>query len=496
MIAEASIPEDSRLVDNLMAKEFLSLSFQDRNDINEEMHGVSCLMPIETPELMDESLTKLEHEIGRIPSEEKGKYQLSQERYGTRNSSQEGGSYVNDVDFRMRFLRIELFDAEKSAKKLCQFLDVIVDLFGEYALQRPIRLSDFSEEELQVMRTGNLQLLPFRDRSGRRIITGVEGLAIQFDQTLRIKILYYLMWVAGNDFETQCKGIVVIIWPVSEIAITHLRNHNKEVLVRTQKKQLEGACARVCAFHFCVPPNPFFQVLRSVFAMTLDKKMRSRLKFHTGQMTELQYLVKGYGIPVDLIPLTATGNVKTQNLRVWLKVRSTIENPEGESAENVIECPGSNDVLFRPSKLVKGHPGNVKFHSLIEYYHENGLGITAASKQIISDINEGNGHILVWDKRGWWTKVMDEGQMQFKVSVSYRDFKKKNRAKTQFHHSSTFAFQERNSIKRQRIETDSTQIVGTDSMSSSEGKNTTDTCNFLKGCGSGKSASPVARWRN
>ncbi len=200
MIAEASIPEDSRLVDNLMAKEFLSLSFQDRNDINEEMHGVSCLMPIETPELMDESLTKLEHEIGRIPSEEKGKYQLSQERYGTRNSSQEGGSYVNDVDFRMRFLRIELFDAEKSAKKLCQFLDVIVDLFGEYALQRPIRLSDFSEEELQVMRTGNLQLLPFRDRSGRRIITGVEGLAIQFDQTLRVRLQ---PWARRRSFSSM-----------------------------------------------------------------------------------------------------------------------------------------------------------------------------------------------------------------------------------------------------------------------------------------------------
>lgn len=90
------------------------------------------------------------------------------------------------------------------------------------------------------------------------------------------------MWVAGNDFETQCKGIVVIIWPVSEIAINHLRNYNKEQMVQTQKKQLEGACARVCAFHFCVPPNPFFQVLRTVFAMTLDKEMRSRLKFHVG----------------------------------------------------------------------------------------------------------------------------------------------------------------------------------------------------------------------
>lgn len=188
MVGETSLPEDPRLVDNLMAKEFLSLSFQDRNAINEEMHGVSCLMPEETPELIDNSLAKLEREISLLPSSEKEKYQLSQERYGTRNSMQEGGSYVNDVDFRMRFLRIELFDAEKSAKKLCQFLDVIVDLFGEYALQRPIRLSDFSEEELQVIRMGNLQLLPFRDRSGRRIITGVEGLAIQFDETLRVRL--------------------------------------------------------------------------------------------------------------------------------------------------------------------------------------------------------------------------------------------------------------------------------------------------------------------
>ncbi len=100
-----------------------------------------------------------------------------------------------------------------------------------------------------------------------------------------MKILYYLMWVAGEDFETQCKGIVVIIWPVSDIALKHLRN--KEKMAETQRKQFIGSCVRICAFHFCAPPNPFFQVLRTVFAMTLDKTMRSRLKFHVGRCHNL-----------------------------------------------------------------------------------------------------------------------------------------------------------------------------------------------------------------
>lgn len=195
-----------------------------------------------------------------------------------------------------------------------------------------------------------------------------------------------------------------------------------------------------------------------------------------GQMIELQYLVKGYGVPVDHIPLTGTGNVKTQNLRVWLKLRSTLENPTEESAGNIIECPYSNDVLFRPSKLIKGHPGNVKFHSLIEYYHEKGLGITAASKKIINDIFEDDGRILVWEKRGWWTNVTDPGQMQFKVSVSYRDYKKKKkqRARVQAYNSSTCAFQEQDGRKRKRIQQD------TASMSTCV-PNESSTCRFLNG---------------
>jgi len=474
MPPEASNSDDPKSVDSLLAEEFFSLSFQDRNAINEEMHGVLCCSPEETTALIRTSLERLEDELSLIPAKEKKMYELCQERYGSKNSSQEGGTYVNDVDFRVRILRCELFDIQNSARKLVDFLETAVELFGEYALRRPIRLSDFTEEELQIFRMGNMQLLPFRDRSGRRIIAAVEGLAIQFDSAIRFKMLLYLLWAAGDDNETQSKGVVAIIWPVADVAVKHLKR--KELIRETQKKWIRGLPTRACAFHFCVPDTAFFHTLKTVFTMMLMKRLRSRIKFHVGQMIELQYLVKGYGVPVDHIPLTGTGNVKTQNLRVWLKLRSTLEDPTEESAGNIIECPYSNDVLFRPSKLIKGHPGNVKFHSLIEYYHEKGLGITAASKKIINDIFEDDGRILVWEKRGWWTNVTDPGQMQFKVSVSYRDYKnkKKQRARAQAYNSSTCAFQEQDGRKRKRIQQD------TASMSTCV-PNESSTCSFLNG---------------
>ncbi len=286
------------------------------------------------------------------------------------------------------------------------------------------------------------------------------------------------MWVASEDVETQTKGIIVIMWPNPEIALKHMKNdlRNKERTIENQTIYYLGSCVRAAAYHFCVPDNFLMSVLTKIFAITIGNS-RVRIKFHSGHDTELKYMLKGYGIPVDLIPLTATGNVKTQNLRTWLKARNTIE--ENGSDHSIIECPGSNDVLFRPSKLIKGHPGNVKFHNLIESYHEKGLGITAASKQIIADILKDNGFILVWDKRGWWTKETDTNQMRFKVSVSYRDFKKKNRAQMQVNNSYTFAFQTQH--KRRRLEKEK-KIEGPDTPPTVT-NTSTDFCNFLNSGG-------------
>jgi hypothetical protein len=223
---------DQRFVDELLSKEMLQLSVKDRNDIQEEIHGVKCLAVEETPELISNSLRELSDEIDRhIPASQKRTYleslkpipttQRQRQRYKSKhsNNSEDDGpqpdmettrrhhpplssspspssdvtnnsssssicgndcddtnkqqqqlSYIHGDDFKLRFLRCDLFDVKKAAKRLVTYLDLLVEIFGAYALQRPICLADFSKEELRHMRKGLIQMMPYRDRSGRRIM--------------------------------------------------------------------------------------------------------------------------------------------------------------------------------------------------------------------------------------------------------------------------------------------------------------------------------------
>lgn len=84
-----------------------------------------------------------------------------------------------------------------------------------------------------------------------------------------------------------------------------------------------------------------------------------RSLFTKGDRTEITYNLLGYGIPVDLLPLTDSGNIKTTNLLQWLKVRKAYEENmrndyNGVSSDptaigfidiNNIECPGMHENL-------------------------------------------------------------------------------------------------------------------------------------------------------
>jgi len=165
------VKDDPRDVDKLLSNELLQLSLQNRTAIQEEIHGVHCLAPEETPELLRNSLAELAVELdeGLSPYHTEA-YRQSQELLPNNDNGTTNTTYVNTDEFRLRFLRSELFDVPKAAKRLAFFLDMVLEYFGRFALERPIRLSDFNNKELKVMREGRCQLLPFRDRSGRRII--------------------------------------------------------------------------------------------------------------------------------------------------------------------------------------------------------------------------------------------------------------------------------------------------------------------------------------
>ena len=155
---------NSEAVDRLHSRELLELSTEDRNALEEEIHGVRCMARDETPEFLQDSLQKLSMILESdhlIPQRNKQAYLRSQMMRRT---------YVNTDNFRLRFLRAAMFDVTEAANLMVKFLDTVVFLFGNTLLERPLRLSDFSKKELQFLRSGKVQFLPFRDRSGRRII--------------------------------------------------------------------------------------------------------------------------------------------------------------------------------------------------------------------------------------------------------------------------------------------------------------------------------------
>ncbi len=155
---------DPKQVDVFMAGELNKLCRNCREKINEEIHGVSSLAIEETPEMVGIALKQLATAIEEIPHADKQAYLQSQQLYPNNR-------YVNDWDFRLMFLRCELFHIERAAQRLVRHLDFVLEIFhdNKELLQRPIRLNDLAPKSMKLLRSGCLQLLPVRDSSGRRV---------------------------------------------------------------------------------------------------------------------------------------------------------------------------------------------------------------------------------------------------------------------------------------------------------------------------------------
>lgn len=158
--------------DNLLSRELLRLSLTDRNAIEEEVHGVSSLAREENPQFLVAALHKLSIELDRVPVD-------SPYKAAFLKSQKLPNSYANGADFRLRFLRCDLFDAKKAAIRMMKFLSVASELFGPVLLQRPPRIKDLNKEEMKYLRAGVIQLLPYRDRAGRQIFAWVGDFVFQ-----------------------------------------------------------------------------------------------------------------------------------------------------------------------------------------------------------------------------------------------------------------------------------------------------------------------------
>ena len=280
-----------------------------------------------------------------------------------------------------------------------------------------------------------------------------------------MKAIYYLDWVLTDDVETQRKGVVGVLWCPSHIissSLTQFRPGPKDHI--KGPKYYKGVPARTVAIHVCLPNQPIFHLIWAVMAVCVGQE-RKRFIRHSGEGIEVQYRLHGYGIPVDLLPITETGNIKTKNHQQWLKVRRMIEREgkstdDDESNDNIVECPRLNDVIFRVGDSYMHHPGNVMFRGLIESKYEeyNTAGRNEKATIILSLVDavlNRNGRFLVWDAQ-WWTVLHDREKMRNKVAGAFKDQRRRLKASSnyQVNESSTYKFESQDGHrKRMRMTT-------------------------------------------
>jgi len=162
---------------------------------------------------------------------------------------------------------------------------------------------------------------------------------------------------------------------------------------------------------------------------------------------------------------------QTQQQRQYPQQRPAFHSPP---RPDIVECPGSNDVIFRRGKSMTYHPGNVMFQSLIEARLDEHTKATQTGKlAIVSELINTirvvkGGRFLTWDaKHNWWLDMVlpssvpisvaaaqaQDLEIQSKVNYAFRDFKKKKKTaqNLQISRCSTYAFERQDGHERKRV---------------------------------------------
>jgi hypothetical protein len=166
--------------DQMLTKEMQSLSMCDRTKVQEEIHGVSNLCPEESTEMVEEALKCMQQHLDSIQHKPIFQ-QLSP------------FSYLHTREWRLRFLRCELFDCKKAADRLVRYTEYMEREYDMEVLERPLKLSDLqtksgkrAKEIMDSFRSGHSQLFPFRDRSGRRIFVTCGNHSLKYEINIRV----------------------------------------------------------------------------------------------------------------------------------------------------------------------------------------------------------------------------------------------------------------------------------------------------------------------
>jgi hypothetical protein len=85
-------------------------------------------------------------------------------------------TYSRNRDLRLMFIRADRYNPQEAAARMVRWFELKKSLFGSEKLCKTITLDDLNEDDMECLRSGYMQLPPFRDMAGRVIAVGMMKL--------------------------------------------------------------------------------------------------------------------------------------------------------------------------------------------------------------------------------------------------------------------------------------------------------------------------------
>lgn len=414
---------DPDVVDSIVAREMAALSVKDREQLYDDIHGVTGPVP-ESPELIQQSLGKLETEIAKI---------LSSSTYSSAGAADAynlalfmDSTYVQDDAFRLKFLRADRFDCAMAAVRLLKFFECKHELFGKEQLAKEILQDGLDEETMNVVYSGNVTQLKDRDRAGRFV-------SIQFLQPTevsvrsKLKAAFYLGLKAAEKEDCQQFGTISISFLVGQEPSVFSHYHHRREWNEGIARLIEALPLRQVGIHVC-HHSVAWRMLLAVFKMTSTAN-RIKIREHFGSYEECLQSLRTFGVPTEDFPLSENGvidttrhveameSIRREERRCRHKLYQDSQTGEQTFFANV-KSPSNEDVLLGRGKTSYIHPGNTylrkRVRELADVYEEQDtVGKQKISQSIVTEINEKMGYFLLktfsgLDEDEGWVEVSDQ----------------------------------------------------------------------------------------
>ena len=191
-------------IDTLISEAFKTLSFQERQVQQEQLHGVADEIA-EEASIIENSLLDLE---SHIQKKKAGSVYEMAERMNP--------EYVHARAFRIMFLRANRYDAKAAAKQMMTFLEFKQELFGTEKLTKEITIDDLDEDDIACMKSGAMQWAG-RDSRNRPIFLNLPGLRNYKYIQNELRYRFFVMMEASKSPENQIRGVVFLMYAIGDM---------------------------------------------------------------------------------------------------------------------------------------------------------------------------------------------------------------------------------------------------------------------------------------